>query len=284
MIKNSYKILCLMACMLMSLTLQAQTKAEKQGWRLGMQSYSFHKFTLTEAIDKTNQLGMKYIEVYPGHKLGGKWGDVTFGPQLSAQTRLELKEYAASKGVKIISTGVVVTQSSSEWEPLFLFAKDMGMAYISCEPVMADWDLVESLVRKYDIGISVHNHPQPSQYWTPDNLLNAIVGRNPKIGSSADVGHWRREGLDQIECLKKLDSRIISLHFKDIAEKKAGVKEQEDVIWGKGILNVKGMLQELKRQNFKGYFIVEYENNWDNSVPDIKKCLEYFDIVTNEIL
>ena len=34
----------------------------------------------------------------------------------------------------------------------------------------------------------------------------------------------------------------------------------------------------------KGYFIVEYENNWDNSVPDIKKCLEYFDIVTNEIL
>jgi CubicO group peptidase (beta-lactamase class C family) len=68
--------------MLMSLTLQAQTKAEKQGWRLGMQSYSFHKFTLTEAIDKTNQLGMKYIEVYPGHKLGGKWGDVTFGPQL----------------------------------------------------------------------------------------------------------------------------------------------------------------------------------------------------------
>ena len=160
----------------------------------------------------------------------------------------------------------------------------MGMAFISCEPAMADWDLVESLVRKYDIGISVHNHPQPSQYWTPDNLLNAIVGRNSKIGSSADVGHWRREGLDQIECLKKLDSRIISLHFKDIAEKKAGVKEQEDVIWGKGILNVKGMLQELKRQNFKGYFIVEYENNWDNSVPDIKKCLEYFDIVTNEIL
>ena len=69
-----------------------------------------------------------------------------------------------------------------------------------------------------------------------------------------------------------------------ILKKKAGVKEQGDVIWGKGILNVKGMLQELKRQNFKGYFIVEYENNWDNSVPDIKKCLEYFDIVTNEIL
>ena len=85
--------------------------------------------------------------------------------------------------------------------------------------------IIPSVGSKYDIGISVHNHPQPSQYWTPDNLLNAIVGRNPKIGSSADVGHWRREGLDQIECLKKLDSRIISLHFKDIAEKKAGVKE-----------------------------------------------------------
>ena len=59
---------------------------------------------------------------------------------------------------------------------------------------------------------------------------------------------------------------------------------QHDVIWGKGILDVKGMLQELKRQNFKGYFSIEYEYNWENSVPDIKQCVAYFDKVTNEIL
>ena len=90
--------------------------------------------------------------------------------------------------------------------------------------------------------------------------------------------------MDQIECLKKLKGRLISLHFKDIASKKAGEKEQHDVIWGTGILDVKGMLKELQSQKFKGVFSIEYEYNWDNSVPDIKKCIQYFNQVTDEIL
>ena len=268
----------------LSLSIQAQTKAEKNGWRLGMQSYTFHKFTLFEALDKTQQIGLKYIEVYPGHKLGGKWGDQVFGAQLDKKTQTEIKTLAASKGIKIVAMGVVVTEKATEWEPIFRFAKDMEMEYISCEPAIADWDLVEKLVKQYGIKISVHNHPQPSTYWKPENLLNEISNRSKLIGSSADVGHWRRNGLDQIECLKKLDRRIISLHFKDIAPKVEGEKEQHDVIWGKGILDVKGMLQELKRQNFKGVFAIEYEYNWDNSVPDIKECVNYFNQVTDQIL
>ena len=180
--------------------------------------------------------------------------------------------------------GVVVTEKPGEWEQIFRFAKDMGMEYISCEPAIADWDLVEKLVKQYGIKISVHNHPQPSTYWKPENLLKEISNRSKLIGSSADVGHWRRNGLNQIECLKKLEGRIISLHFKDIAPKVEGEKEQHDVIWGKGILDVKGMLLELKRQNFKGVFAIEYEYNWDNSVPDIKECVSYFNQVTDQIL
>ncbi len=278
------KIVITIVCALLAFSTQAQKKAEKQGWRLGMQSYSFHKFSLTEALDKTQELGLKYIEVFPGHKLGGKWGDQVFGPQLDAKTRKEIKDLAASKGIKIVGTGVVVANNSGEWESYFKLAKEMGMEFITCEPALADWDLVEKLARQYGIKVSVHNHPQPSTYWNPDNLLEAISGRSKMIGSCADVGHWRREGLNQIDCLKKLDGRIISLHFKDIAEKKEGEKEQHDVIWGQGILDVKGMLQELKRQNFKGVFSIEYEYNWDNSVPDIRKNIEYFNQVTEEIL
>ena len=159
----------------------------------------------------------------------------------------------------------------------------MGLEFITCEPAVEDWDLVESLVKKYGIKVSVHNHPQPSEYWTPDNLLKQISNRSKNIGSCSDVGHWRREGLNQIDCLKKLDGRIISLHFKDIAPKEEGVKEQHDVIWGTGILDVEGMLKELKRQKFKGVFSIEYEYNWDNSVPDIKQCINYFNGVVDEI-
>lgn len=281
--KNSIQSALLLLIALLALPAMAQTKAEKNGWRLGMQSYSFHKFSLVEAFDKTNQLGIKYIEIYPGHKLGGKWGDKVFDFNLDAATQREIKELAASKGITIVGCGVYVAEKSSDWEKMFKFAKQMDLEFISCEPALKDWDLVERLVKQYTIKISVHNHPQPSDYWTPDNLLKAISNRSKLIGSSADVGHWRRDGLNQIDCLKKLEGRIISLHFKDIAEKKAGEKEQHDVIWGTGILDVKGMLKELKRQKFKGVFSIEYEYNWDNSVPDIKQCIAYFNQVTEEL-
>lgn len=273
-----------MVCCLLAFSMQAQTKAEKNGWHLGIQSYSFHMFPLVEALDKTQELGLKYIEIYPGHKLGGKWGDVVFDFNLDNQIQKELKDLAASKGIKIIGTGVYVAEKSSDWEKMFRFAKAMEMEFITCEPALSDWDLVEKLSKQYDIKISVHNHPQPSDYWKPGNLLQAIAHRNKSLGSCADVGHWRREGLNQTDCLKKLRGRIISLHFKDIADKKAGEKEQHDVIWGTGILDVKDMLKELKKQNFKGVFSIEYEYNWENSVPDIKKCISYFNKVTDEIL
>lgn len=284
MTRRTINILLTMVCCLLAFSMQAQTKAEKNGWHLGIQSYSFHLFPLVEALNKTQELGLKYIEIYPGHKLGGKWGDLVFDFNLDNQIQKELKELAASKGIKIIGTGVYVAEKSSDWEKMFRFAKAMEMEFITCEPALSDWDLVEKLSKQYDIKISVHNHPQPSDYWKPENLLQAIAHRNKSLGSCADVGHWRREGLNQTDCLKKLKGRIISLHFKDIAGKKTGEKEQHDVIWGTGILDVKDMLKELKKQNFKGVFSIEYEYNWENSVPDIKKCISYFNKVTDEIL
>lgn len=262
---------------------QTKTPAEQLGWRLGIQSYSFHKFSLVEALDKTHELGLKFIEVYPGHRLGGKWGDQTFGYAMDEQTRKEIKALAYSKGVKIIGTGVFVAEQADEWEKMFQLAQQMDMEFITCEPALTDWDLVERLSKEYGIQVSVHNHPKPSDYWTPDNLLQAIGQRSQGIGSCADVGHWRREGLDQLDCLKQLKGRIISLHFKDIADKPADGGWQNDVIWGTGILDVKGMLQLLKEQSYKGVFSIEYEYNWENSVPDIRQCIDYFNQVAAEL-
>ena len=35
---------------------------------------------------------------------------------------------------------------------------------------------------------------------------------------------------------------------------------------------------------WKGYLSVEYEANWDNSVPDIRKSLQYFETLSEEVL
>ena len=44
--------------------------AEKLGWRLGCQAYSFNRYSLKEAVDKNRSLGLRYLEAYPGQRLG----------------------------------------------------------------------------------------------------------------------------------------------------------------------------------------------------------------------
>ena len=261
-----------------------QTKADKNGWKLSMQSYTFHLFTVEEALEKTQELGLHYIEIYPGQKMGEEFGDALFGYTLTSEQQNQLKKLAKLNDVKIVSSGVWVLQRD-EWENAFQFAENMEMEFISAEPAKEDWDIVESLAKQYEIKVAVHNHPNEASYWKPEILLTSIGDRSPLLGSTADVGHYKRMDQDPIPALKKLEGRLIALHFKDIALAPAGSEEVfEDVVWGTGILNVKGMLEELKRQNFKGYFTIEYEANWENNLPEIKNSIEYFNQIAEEIL
>lgn len=271
-----------MACCLVGLlvlcagNVPLQADDGHKGWKLAVQSYTFHKFSLVETLDKVEQLGVQYIEVYPGHRLGGEWGDQVFGPGMDAATQRAVRRLAASKGIRIVGTGVFVSDNKEDWEPLFRFARDMKMEYVTCEPPLSMWDEVETLATRYKLKVAVHNHPRPSDYWKPQLLLDAISSRNRQLGACCDVGHWRREGLDHLQCLRQLKGRIVSLHFKDIEAPKAGKEWQDDVIWGQGVLQVPAMLDELSAQGFKGYFAIEYEANWDNSLPDIMQCISYF--------
>jgi len=259
-----------------------QTKAEKAGWRLGVQSYTFHKFSLKEAIDKTHDLGLKYVEVYYDQVLGdGIDGKMDY--HMDKATQAKVLAYARSKGVKIVASGVIICDSEAEWKKLFEFASQMGIETITCEPDYKFLKYVDQLANQYKIDVAIHNHPKPSPYWNPDLFLNAVKGLSNRIGACADVGHWERMGINPVEALKKCQGRIKTLHFKDVKEKEAGEAEQHDVIWGTGVCNVEGMLKELKRQNFKGLFSIEYEYNWDNSVPDIKQCIQYFNKVVDKL-
>lgn len=258
------------------------SKAEKNAWKLSMQSYTFHLFSAAEALEKTQQLGLKYIEIYPGQKMGHDFSDAVFGYNLSNDNQEKLKKLAASKGVKIVSSGVW-TASREEWEKIFSFARNMDMEFISAEPAREDWDVVESLAREYGIKVATHNHPNENSYWKPEILLDYIGQRDALLGSSADVGHFKRMNVEPISALKELQDRLISLHFKDIAPQENN-NTFEDVVWGTGVLDVKSMLQELKRQKFKGYFTIEYEANWENNLPEIRQSIDYFNEIVNEIL
>jgi len=251
--------------------------AEKLGWRLGTQAYSFNKFTFAEAAEKTASMGLKWIEIYPGQKLS-KDNPVGVGHGMNDEQIAAMKKIAKDNGLTIVNYGVVgLGKNEAEARKVFEFGKKVGLETIVSEAPEDSFDLLDKLTEEYKINVALHNHPKASHYWNPDTVLAGVKGHSKRIGSDSDTGHWVRSGLNPIECLKKLEGHIIALHFKDL-------KDGHDVPWGTGASDVKGMLEELARQGFKGVFSVEYEYNWDNSVPDIAKGVEFFNATAAEIL
>lgn len=65
---------------------------------------------------------------------------------------------------------------------------------------------------------------------------------------------------------------ILCLHVKDVSDK---TPEAKDVPFGTGVSDVKAQLAELKRQKFAGVIAIEYENNMENNVEDVRACLDF---------
>ena len=256
--------------------------AEALGWRLGMQAYSFNRFTFFEAIDKTASLGLRTIESYPGHRLSADHGDAVIDHNMDAALHAAVQEKLASAGVTLACYGVVgLSSDETESRKVFEFAKQMRIETIVSEPPQDAFDLLDSLTEEFDITVALHNHPKPSGYWNPDTVLAACEGHSAMIGSCADTGHWMRSGVDPIGALKKIEGRIVSLHLKDL--NKFGTMDCHDVPFGQGEGNVRGCMEELLRQGVRAVFSIEYEHNWDDSVPEIAEGVTYFNQVAAEL-
>jgi sugar phosphate isomerase/epimerase len=138
-------------------------------------------------------------------------------------------------------------------------------------------DTIEKLVKEYDIRVGFHEHASnPSnpgyKVWDPMYVAELVKDRDPRIGACADTGHWATSGLKPLECLQILKGRIISTHLK---ERATIGKSGPDIVYGTGVSEIGAMLDELKAQGFQGHISIEYENNWDHSVPDVAQCIGF---------
>jgi sugar phosphate isomerase/epimerase len=258
------------------------SSADKLGWQLAVHSYTFQKFSIFEAIDKTAALGVKYMSISGSVILEGTNRLTTV--DLSDQQREAINQKLAADGFgSFVNMGVVQLPADEvKCRKVFEFAKKWGIGILVAEPQPEALDTVEKLCKEYNIKVAIHDHPKGhSIYWNPDSVLAAIKGRTPLMGACADVGHWMRSGLDPLECLKKLDGHIICLHFKDLNQMGP---DAHDVPWGTGAGKTRELMTELKRQHFHGAFCVEYEYHWDNSSPEIVQCVKFFNQNCDELV
>ena len=249
------------------------------GFKLGVQLWTFRMFSFSDALDKVDSAGIKNVEAFFGQKLGGNMTG-EFSLKMSPQTIGQIKALLQKKGIQAVAMGVVTPKNRQEWIQAFDIAKALGMSYINSEPLKTQWDMVDSLAGAYNIPVGIHDHPKPNVYWSPDSVLAAIQG-HPHIGSCADIGHWSRNGLNPVDCLKKLEGHIVGVHLKDIV--KFNDTQAADTVVGMGVIQIRPVLEELKRQNFKGMLSIEHESNWYHSVPDVIFTRKYYDSLINTL-
>jgi sugar phosphate isomerase/epimerase len=138
-------------------------------------------------------------------------------------------------------------------------------------------DTIEQMVKEYDIRVGFHNHPRrpndPSyRVWDPWYILSIVKDRDPRIGSCVDTGHWETSGLNPVYCLRVLKGGIVSSHMKDKSDYgPAG----HDVPYGQGTGDIKRAPDELKKQDFQGNISIEYEYHWEDSLPEVKQCIDF---------
>ena len=123
--------------------------------------------------------------------------------------------------------------------------------------------------------VAIHNHWKGvSQYWSPDTVL-MVLKNHPNFGVCADLGHWPKSGIDQVEALKKLEGHILSIHLKDIAA--ANNPKLLDVPVGTGITNFPAVFKELERQKFEGYIYIERDaQDKPSNLQSVKETVAYY--------
>ena len=253
----------------------ATPNAERLGWQLGMTMYTFRRFPLYDTIDTIVALGVPAIETAFFLNLDGEQPNLTTSEALSPAERAKLKQKLATSGLTIAGYYANLGNDEVAARKIFDFAKEMGVGTIVSEPPADAFAMVDGLCGEYQINLAVHNHPKSpnSKYWNPEAVLAVCKGRSQQIGACCDTGHWVRSGLKPVECLKKMEGRIVSIHLKDVGE--WGKPEARDVPLGTGLADYAAVLAELKRQGFRGLMSIEYEHDTDKLVDEVAQCVAF---------
>jgi len=233
-------------------------------FKLGLQSYSLRGYTtdgksdVKKALAVSKELGVHYWESYTQHV-----------PMVADLEKVKaLKQEIEAQGVHVGGYGVVhFSKEESKARMIFDFAKALGVSYLSADPSPDSFDLLDKLVEEYGIAIGIHNHGPGHRYALIDTIATAIKDHNPKIGCCVDTGHFLRSKEDPVRAVEVFGKRVYGVHLKD-------VKNAETfTILGQGDLRTVDLLKALAANKYSDVLAIEYEENPENPLEDIKACL-----------
>lgn len=233
--------------------------------KLGVASYSFRKFSRTQAIQMTKQLRTPYLNVKSFHLA------LESSP---AEIEAAKKEFADA-GIVIVGIGNVDFQKEDDTDirSKFEYAKGLGAPLIVCAPTQVTLPKLGKFVQEYDIKIAVHNHgPEDKHFPTPQSVLKIVSDMDPRCGLCIDIGHTARTGVDVVQSIAEAGTRLLDMHVKDLSDMR--VKESQVAV-GEGKMPFPEIFRQLVKMKYKGSVNLEYEIEDNNPMPGMQKSFSY---------
>jgi sugar phosphate isomerase/epimerase len=194
---------------------------------------------------------------------------------VTADEAAKAKSEFKKAGLEIMSGGNISLQDEDPMalRRLFEYARMCGMPMMVCAPTHRTLDSVEKLVKEFDIRAALHNHgPEDKHFPTPQSVLEAVKGRDPRIGLCMDMGHSMRTGIDVVQTLETAGSRLLDMHIKDL---KSPTDKASQCDVGEGVMPIVAIFKQLKKMNYQGCVNLEYEINGDNPLPGMLHSMGY---------
>lgn len=243
---------------------RAQSLKKYGGFPMGLQSYSLRAFGVDGALERIQQLELHHVEFFRMH----------YPPTPDPAKIKEMGAKLLKHDISIAAHGVQSFNANErDARNFFTFARMAGIKNISANPNNEAFPILHDLVQEFDIRIAIHNHGPGATYDGAQQTFEAVQKWDKRIGFCADLGHFIRSGEDPVAVVNLLGERLYGIHLKDFAEKK---KQTHGVIIGKGHLDVAGVFSAMRKVGFPqdGALSLEYEENKDAPMDDIRACLE----------
>jgi sugar phosphate isomerase/epimerase len=235
------------------------------GFKLGVATYSLRQFQRGLAIKMIKELNTPYVSVKEFHL------SYKLSPAELAKAAGEFQK----AGLILASSGNNAIQKEDENDIKFYFeyAKNAGIPMLVIAPTHTTLPKIEKFVKEYNIKVAVHNHgPEDKHFPSPQSVLDAVKGMDPRVGLCMDLGHSARTGANVVADIETAGARLLDLHIKDLKDLMG--KDTQCAV-GEGAMPVPAIFKALKKINFTGCVNLEYEINADDPLPGMKQSFAY---------
>jgi inosose dehydratase len=235
-----------------------------KGLKIGIASYTFNKFPLDETIEMIRGLDLHYVSIKDAH----------LPLKSTAAERKAVAQKFRDAGITPLSCGnITMTDDPANIRNAFEYARDAGIPVIVCKPTRESLPQLDKMVKEFDIKLAIHNHGPEDKVWpSPYTAWEAIQPFDERIGLCIDVGHTARAGVDPTEAIRKCSARLYDVHIKDISSKEG---KSRPVELGKGVLDLRSILQALLDIRFARHVGLEYEKDLKNPLPGATESIDY---------